>query len=827
MLVLVGLLLIGGLSSLLFVQSLERQRAVAGRVLAADLEQHQRQLEDTFQWLEGALALIASQPLDGLSEQAGASPQDARDDDSAAARAYPLTSLLALAKAMMTANTEIQSVRVTPLSHTADPMPTGPVTELGREGLNEIVRLTVPTSTKEAWQDVPLAELDTGPHYRLDPDPATAPTQATGQHSVSVLGTIAVRDGAGRPHAIVNLLVSMPWRTERDEEGLNAGVEGAMTTLVLIPKSAGSERQDTQVQTVMREQVAYVALSRRFVFPRSQPFELWVMMPEAVVTARAWQTVRNDLVVLWLLGLGLLGVMTIALFRWRYGRFNVEVSNRVDARHRFVRVLGVELSLPNARSVSAASVIIALLLPVLFWAGLTLLFGQPIRHPYIFMLLPVLLAAWLGGLLSGLAASLLATVLVFDLKTAGIFQWQDGQDFDLWAAIALLTTGVLASFVIESVRRHGSTMASQQQSQRDIERRLLEQAPTGLAMLDNDQRVVAASTSWKLLHRLPAHSDVVGQRYRDFIPKPSEYWQSVFKQMRTQGFFSVYEQPYQLIDGSTVWVNGQCKPWKHADGTVGGVILVIEDVTRSVSQRQRLEQVRHRAEQEKIETLKHASMLERRLLEAADSEQQRIGRDLHDSLGPQLASIAYAASFLASELRVQNPPMAEKADQLGSMIRDAISQTRDLARGISPLKIDAEGLSHSLDDYAKTLSNNHDVEVSYIETGDAVRLDPEQASHLFQIAREAVNNALKHGACRHVTIGLHRNPDSLRLTVADDGRGMALDTAVGTGIGLESMAYRAKAIGGELHIDSSPDEGTIITCEILYSRLADETPTTP
>ena len=81
-----------------------------------------------------------------------------------------------------------------------------------------------------------------------------------------------------------------------------------------------------------------------------------------------------------------------------------------------------------------------------------------------------------------------------------------------------------------------------------------------------------------------------------------------------------------------------------------------------------------------------------------------------------------------------------------------------------------------------------------------------------------MNNAAAASGASKVTIALNRNDAALRLTVADDGRGMASPPSHRSGMGLYSMSYRATALGGTLKIDSKPGEGMIVSCEILHAN---------
>lgn len=216
----------------------------------------------------------------------------------------------------------------------------------------------------------------------------------------------------------------------------------------------------------------------------------------------------------------------------------------------------------------------------------------------------------------------------------------------------------------------------------------------------------------------------------------------------------------------------------------------------------------------RIETLERMELLERQILQTSEREQQRIGRDLHDSLGPQLAAIRFAATFLTNELRQRGQPEAAQAEQLCRLVGDAGSHARDLARGIFPVRMDGTGLATALKDLADTTSHLTGIPVVFYEMGDIRVGDPAAGTHLYRIAQEAVNNATKHGGPRKITIALNQMQDALRLTIADDGKGMALASAGPRGMGLDSMRYRARVLGGELKIDSSPGEGLIVSCEM-------------
>ena len=266
----------------------------------------------------------------------------------------------------------------------------------------------------------------------------------------------------------------------------------------------------------------------------------------------------------------------------------------------------------------------------------------------------------------------------------------------------------------------------------------------------------------------------------------------------TYGMVNMASNPYQTHWGFAMAV---------ATGCFYFAILVVAVAALKTQQK---------LDRERIATLERAQELERQILRASEREQQRIGRDLHDSLGPHLAAIRYAATFLADDLHQRDQPEAMKAKEICVLVGEAVSHARDLARGIFPMQLDGAGLSMALEDLARIASSQTGMTVSFYETGDTQVANQENAMHLYRIVQEAVNNAAKHSEARTVTIALNTDESSLRLTVSDDGKGMLLTPGHARGMGLHSMSYRANSIGGELKIDSMPGEGMIVSCEILH-----------
>ena len=218
--------------------------------------------------------------------------------------------------------------------------------------------------------------------------------------------------------------------------------------------------------------------------------------------------------------------------------------------------------------------------------------------------------------------------------------------------------------------------------------------------------------------------------------------------------------------------------------------------------------------------------LEREVLEISDEEQMRIGQDLHDGLGQHLTGIAFLAKVIASELAEEESPQAPSAQKIAQLVQDAIARTRDLAHGLSPLGLEAEGLVPALQELARRTDELSGLRCEFHGRDASNPCEGGAAVQLYRIAQESVNNAVKHAKARTVVITLSTEEGRGILSIEDDGTGFALDQPAGSGMGLQVMAYRARMIGGSLvtrrgnshGTEGGGPRGTIVTCTFILPR---------
>ncbi len=211
-------------------------------------------------------------------------------------------------------------------------------------------------------------------------------------------------------------------------------------------------------------------------------------------------------------------------------------------------------------------------------------------------------------------------------------------------------------------------------------------------------------------------------------------------------------------------------------------------------------------------------LIERELLRVSDAEKNRIGSDLHDGLGQYLTGISCLSAALRDKLQTQKRSEAEEAATISSLVQEAIAQTRALARGLCPVQLETSGLESALEDLANQVQRLHGIECAFVPRGPVSSCETAFALHLYRIAQEAINNAIKHANAKQIALTVDFSGPNKTLVVEDDGVGFDPETEHGLSTGLHLMPYRAAMIGGTLTVTSQPNAGTRVECRFVYPQ---------
>jgi PAS domain S-box-containing protein len=204
--------------------------------------------------------------------------------------------------------------------------------------------------------------------------------------------------------------------------------------------------------------------------------------------------------------------------------------------------------------------------------------------------------------------------------------------------------------------------------------------------------------------------------------------------------------------------------------------------------------------------------LEKAILEISAEEQRRIGQDLHDGLGQHLTGIAFMSKVQEQKLAEKGLAEAAEAARIVRLVNEAITKTRELAHGLLPVISDSQGLMSALKRWAAEVEDLFNISCSLRIDEPVLIHDASMSTHLYRIAQEAVNNAIKHGQAKKIRISLFGSNGYGTLRIENDGASLPEPSTNDTGMGMQIMHYRARMIGGSLKVESGKLRGITITC---------------
>ena len=247
---------------------------------------------------------------------------------------------------------------------------------------------------------------------------------------------------------------------------------------------------------------------------------------------------------------------------------------------------------------------------------------------------------------------------------------------------------------------------------------------------------------------------------------------------------------------------------------IGTFLVAVGLVSAMRSLNTHLEERVHERTAELESQIAENRQLEQTLLEISDKERATVGQDLHDGLCQQLVSAAFSTNMLNTELTQNSQPGATETARIADMIDEAITQARNLARGLYPVRLETEGLEIALRELASTTSRRFDIECVVECPKPLPTLRTNSAIQLYRIIQEAVVNSAKHSKAKSLIVRLSVAALGVRIEISDDGIGIENLPVNPVGMGLKIMEYRARMIGATFKIQPRPHGGTHVVCEL-------------
>src|SRR5215831_16512361 len=321
----------------------------------------------------------------------------------------------------------------------------------------------------------------------------------------------------------------------------------------------------------------------------------------------------------------------------------------------------------------------------------------------------------------------------------------------------------------------------------DLLKIFVKNVPVEVAMLDRDMRYLQVSDCWSADYSLDC-SQLLGRSHYELFPDCPQRWKEMHRRALAGETLRAAEDRWDREDGTTTWVRWEIRPWRTSSGTVGGILIFAENITR-------------RKEMEEA-----ISGMSRKLIESQEQERARIGRELHDDINQRLALLALELEQLQENPSEIQPRVKELRRQMAEVSNDVQALSHDLHSS----KLEYLGVVAGMKSWCKEFAERQKIEIEFRSDVSSV-LPLAVGLSLFRVLQEALNNAIKHSGVKRIEMQLREDSGEIHLVISDLGRGFDVEAASqGKGLGLTSMRERVRLVNGTISIESKPMGGTTI-----------------
>lgn len=214
------------------------------------------------------------------------------------------------------------------------------------------------------------------------------------------------------------------------------------------------------------------------------------------------------------------------------------------------------------------------------------------------------------------------------------------------------------------------------------------------------------------------------------------------------------------------------------------------------------------------------------ITQSQEEERKRIARELHDDTVQSLIAIGQRIELIKGTL--DDPIEARtRLNELRTMVTGAIASVRQFSRDLRPLALEDLGLVAAMQYLVNQLAQSEGIDVDFTVEGTPDGLPADMEVAIYRILQEALNNVKKHAHATEVTVLAQFTNKQIALTVEDNGRGFTVpasitDFATSGSFGVMGLQERAQLFGGNIEVESQPDEGTLV--RLVMPRKSDLAP---
>lgn len=210
---------------------------------------------------------------------------------------------------------------------------------------------------------------------------------------------------------------------------------------------------------------------------------------------------------------------------------------------------------------------------------------------------------------------------------------------------------------------------------------------------------------------------------------------------------------------------------------------------------------------------------------AVAEERNRLAREIHDTVAQSLAGLIFQIETTQNLLDAKEEAAArEMLGSARSLARKALEDTRRAVQGLGPQSLEWLSPGEAISEELRRFEAQEGIATGFLMTGEEPELNPEQRLTLLRITQETLSNIRKHAQARRVRVALQYGADSVALIIEDDGIGFDVEARAEPGpeggYGLFGMSERARVVGGEVRIESTPGWGTTVRALLPFRPVS-------